>query len=184
MSDRPTPDGAAPEAITIRRAGRDDRTAAVSLWRQLQADHEAQDPRYRIAPDAEARWATDYRTWTRAHTSRVWVAEVTAAAPEASGELVGLLTAHLADPTPMYRGASFVFVSDLVTASTWRGQGIGARLVETARAWGREVGAGELRAGVLATNPAGRRFWEREGGADYTITVVMPLESAASGADT
>ncbi|OZC02526.1 GNAT family N-acetyltransferase [Rubricoccus marinus] len=171
------------EEIRIRRAGREDRVAALGLWRQLQTDHEEQDPRYRIAPDAEARWATDYRTWTRAHTSRVWVAEATTS-PEASGELVGLLTAHLADPAPMYRGVPFVFVGDLVTARGWRGHGIGARLVETARAWGRELGAGELRAGVLATNPSGRRFWEREGASDFSITVVMPLDSDASGADT
>ena len=160
---------AAPEAVLIRRARRADREGAVGLWRELQTDHAARDPRYRLSDDAEARWATDLRVWLRAHTSRVWVAE-------ADDRLVGLCTAHLADPAPMYAGPSFVFVGDLVTAADWRGRGIGKRLLDAAREWARQVGAGELRAGVLATNPEGRRFWEREGAEDYTVTVVMPLD--------
>lgn len=164
----------APEA-TIRRARRADEAEAVGLWRLLQAGHEAQDGRYRVSGDAAARWATDFRTWVRAHTARVWVAE--APAPEAPGaRLVGLCTALLADPSPMYRGGSFVFVGDIVTAPAWRGRGLGHRLVREARAWAREVGAAEIRAGVLATNPAGRRFWAREGADDFSVTVTIPLE--------
>ena len=163
--------------IVIRQAKRDDSSAAVRLWRQLQADHEAQDPRYRMSDDAEARWSTDFRTWTRAHTSRVWVAE-------ADGALVGLLTAHFAEPAPVYDGPPFVFVADLVTAPEWRGRGVGHRLLDVARQWAWQLGAGEIRAGVLATNPGGRRFWTREGAEDFSVTVVIPLEPGDEPADT
>lgn len=163
---------APPEAsgAVVRLATRDDRNGAVALWRQLQADHEAQDVRYRVSEDAEARWTTDFRSWTRSHTNRVWVAE----AP--NGALVGLLTAMLADPSPMYRGLPFVFVTDLVTDRLWRGQGIATALLRAAREWAREIGAGEIRAGVLSTNPRGRAFWAREGARDFNVTVVIPLD--------
>ncbi|HIG73334.1 MAG TPA: GNAT family N-acetyltransferase [Bacteroidetes bacterium] len=161
----------------IRKATRADRDGALALWRLLQQEHEAQDDRYRISEDAEARWATDFRTWTRAHTSAVWVAE-------ADDQLAGLLTAHLAEPAPMYSGPSFVFVGDIVVAPAWRGAGLGRRLLEAAREWARQVGAGEIRAGVLATNPAGRAFWERQGATDFSVTVAIPLEGAGGPADT
>lgn len=156
--------------MTLRRATRRDRDGAVALWRQLQADHEAQDDRYRISDDAEARWTTDFRMWTRSHGYRVWVAE----APEAG--LIGLLTALIAEPAPVYRGAPFVFVSDLVVDRLWRGRGIASDLLDEARIWAHEIGAREVRAGVLATNARGRRFWEQQGASDFNVTVAIPLE--------
>lgn len=161
----------------IRKARQADRDGALALWRLLQDEHEAHDPRYRVSDDAEARWLTDFRDWTRAHSSGAWVAE-------ADDRLVGLLTAHLAEPAPVYRGAPFVFVGEIVVAPEWRGRGVARRLLNAAREWGRQVGATELRAGVLATNPGGRTFWERQGGRDFTITVTVPLEEPDRDADT
>ncbi|MEM6325986.1 MAG: GNAT family N-acetyltransferase [Bacteroidota bacterium] len=161
----------------IRKARRADRDGALALWRLLQAEHEAQDPRYRLSHDAEARWSTDFRDWTRAHSSGVWVAE-------ADDRLVGLLTAHLAEPAPVYRSTPFVFIGEIVVATKWRGQGIARLLLGAARDWGRQIGAGEIRAGVLATNPAGRRFWARQGAEDFSVTVTIPLEETTRSADT
>ncbi|MEL6617044.1 MAG: GNAT family N-acetyltransferase, partial [Bacteroidota bacterium] len=143
--------------------------AAVALWRQLQADHETLDDRYRISADADARWATDFRTWTRSSAYRVWVAE----APEAG--LVGLLTALVAEPAPVYEGGHFVFVSDLFVDGLWRGRGLATALLDEARIWAHEVGAREIRAGVLAANARGRGFWDRQGAVDFNVTVAIPL---------
>ena len=161
----------------IRKARRADRDGALALWRLLQDEHEALDPRYRISDDAGARWSTEFRDWTRAHSSAIWVAE-------SDDRLVGLLTAHLAEPAPIYSGTPFVFVGEIVVAREWRGTGIARRLLGAAREWGRQIGAAELRAGVLATNPGGRRFWERQGGRDFTVTVVVPLDEPGASADT
>ena len=157
-------------SVTVRPARRGDLDGALALWRLLQREHEAYDPRYRMSDDAEARWSTDFRDWIRAHSSSVWVAE------ESGGRLVGMLTALLAEPAPVYRGEPFVFVGEIVVATDWRGRGVGRALLAAARGWGREVGARGLRAGVLAENEAGRRFWEREGGRDYIVTIAAPLD--------
>ncbi|MEM1055965.1 MAG: GNAT family N-acetyltransferase [Bacteroidota bacterium] len=166
--------GAAP---LIRKARRADRDGALALWHLLQEEHEAKDSRYRISEDAASRWSTDFRSWTRAHTSSVWVAE-------ADDRLVGLLTAHLVEPAPVYAGLPFVFVGEIVVTPDWRGHGVAGRMLGAAREWGLQLGAGDLRAGVLATNPAGRRFWERQGATDFSVTVTMPLEEPGGGADT
>jgi hypothetical protein len=41
--------------------------------------------------------------------------------------------------------------------------------------WAALNGATEIRAGVLATNPAGRAFWARQGAADFSVVVTIPL---------
>lgn len=168
--------GAAGDEVTVRPARPADRDAAVALYASLHREHEALDPRYRLADDALARWATDVRDWTRSRADAVWLAETSAGHPGSPGRAaVGLLTAHLFQPSPMFRAHTFVWVDDLYVAPPLRGRGVGRRLLDAARAWGRERGAVELRAGVLAANAGARRFWSREGAADVSVTVAAPL---------
>ena len=154
---------------TIRPAQPSDRDAAVALYAALHRAHETLDPRYRLADDALARWATDVRDWTRSRADAVWLAETPA------GDAVGLLTAHLYQPPPMFRPHTLVWVDDLYVDPAHRGRGVGRRLLDAARTWGRERGAVELRAGVLAANEGARRFWAGEGATDFSVTVVAPL---------
>lgn len=156
--------------VTVRRARAADADAVRSLWEALHREHEAADARYRLGEDAALRWASDLREWTRSEADRVLVAE-------ADGELVGLTVAHLAWPAPVYAPHLMVWVDDLFVLPAYRGQGVGRALLDALRAWGREKGATEIRAGVLATNDGARRFWAGAGGADYSVTVTVPLDS-------
>ncbi|MGB3544201.1 N-acetyltransferase family protein, partial [Rubrivirga sp.] len=105
----------------------------------------------------------------RSPASRIWLALE-------GGAAVGLVTAHLYEPAPMYRPSLMVHVDDLYVTPTSRGRGVGSRLIDEARQWGLSQGATELRAGVLAANGAGRAFWETERARDYSVTVVLDLE--------
>ena len=154
---------------TVREARPSDLAAALALWEALHREHEARDPRYRLSDDAAARWSTSFRDWTRSTQSRVWLALD-------AGRPVGLLTAHLYQPAPTYRPGLLVHVDDLYVAPEARGSGVARQLLDAARAWGRAEGAGHLQAGVLAANAAGRAFWAREGAADYSVTVTLPLD--------
>ena len=153
---------------TVRRATAADRPAAVALWAALHREHEALDARYCLAADAAARWSADFGDWARSATDRIWLAD-------AGGEPVGLLTAHLYVPAPTFAPSEMVYVDDLYVAPGVRGQGIGTLLLGEARAWGLATGAREVRAGVLATNPAGRRFWARAGAQDFSVVVTLGL---------
>ena len=157
----------APHAV-VREARPSDLAAALPLWLALHHEHQALDPRYRLADDAGARWSADFREWTRSRTSRVWLAVD-------GGEPVGLVTAHLYEPVPTFEPQPLVHVDDLFVDPSARGTGLGARLLDHARRWGAAQGATQLRAGVLATNAAGRAFWTRQGAQDFSVTVTMPV---------
>ena len=154
--------------VAIRLARRADVPAALALWEALHAEHEAQDPRYRMSDDAAQRWATDARDWTQGAGHRVWLAE-------APGEPrpVGLLTAHLYEPAPTFAPYTLVYVDDLYVVPAARGGGVASRLLDETRAWADEAGATEIRAGVLAANAAGRAFWARHGAEDFYVTVAI-----------
>lgn len=157
-----------PDAIVIRPAGQSDLAAAVRLWRLLQDEHEAVEPRLRRSRSAEKRWCTDYRAWVRSATHAVLVAEV-------DGEIVGLATAHPYWPAPVYEERLEIYVNELVVDASWRGRGIGRRLVEDLILWAREQGVGQLRAGVLAAKPDALTFWRRVGAEDFVVTVAVPV---------
>ncbi|MEM7788816.1 MAG: GNAT family N-acetyltransferase [Bacteroidota bacterium] len=153
--------------MTVRVARPSDLPVALSLWEALHRAHEALDPRYRLGADAGLRWSNDFRTWTRSATDRVWLA--------LDGGPVGLLTGHLYEPAPTFAPFSMVYVDDLYVAPAARGAGVATALLDAARAWGREEGATQLRAGVLARNEAGRAFWARQGTEDLSVTVTVDL---------
>lgn len=157
-------------SVTVRRARAADADAVRGLWEALHREHEATDARYRLSEDAALRWASDLREWTRSESDRVLVAEV-------GDEPVGLAVAHLMWPAPVYAPHLMVWVDDLYVQPGYRGQGVGRALLDALRAWGREKGATDLRAGVLATNPGARRFWAGAGGVDYSVTVTLGLDS-------
>lgn len=157
----------------IREARPSDLAVARPLWDALQRDHAERDDRYRLSDDAGQRWAADFREWTRSRMSRVWLALD-------AGTAVGLLTAHLYEPAALYEPSLLVHVSDLYVAPPARGTGVARALVDAARQWGRAEGARQLRAGVLATNTAGRAFWSQAGAADFSVTVTMDLERRES----
>ena len=165
-SDRERTEGG---GVAVRQARPSDLAAALPLWQALHAEHQALDPRYRLADDAAQRWSADFREWTRSRGSRIWLAV-------GAGEAVGLLTAHLYEPTPTYRPRLLVHVDDLFVSPSARGRGVGGRLVDHAQEWGRSEGATQMQAGVLAANANGRAFWGRQGTEDYSITVTMPLD--------
>ncbi len=154
--------------VTIRRATRADRDAAVALWTALHREHEALDARYRLADAAAGRWATDFRTWAESDADRIWLADL-------GGAAVGLLTAHLYTPAPTFAEALMVYVDDLYVAPAARRRGAASLLLDEARAWAYGAGATELRAGVLAVNAAARAFWAQQAGADFSVVVSVPL---------
>ncbi|NNF57625.1 MAG: GNAT family N-acetyltransferase [Rhodothermaceae bacterium] len=156
--------------IRVRPAARADQEAALGLWLALHREHEALEPRYRLAADAAARWAHDFPEWVRSDHHCLRVAE------SDGSTLVGLLTAHAGWPVPVYAPVSFVHVDDLFVDPSARGQGLGVALLDAVRVWAAGIGATEIRAGVLAANPAGRAFWGAQGAEPFSTTVIVPLE--------
>ncbi|MFL5862235.1 MAG: GNAT family N-acetyltransferase [Solirubrobacteraceae bacterium] len=58
-----------------------------------------------------------------------------------------------------------------------RGSGVGAALMDSSRAWGRERGVRTILVGLAHTNLGARRFYEREGFTPFYLDMVLELES-------
>jgi len=156
-------------SLIIRPAAPADVDAAAALWRLLQDEHEAADPRIRRSDDAEARWRSDFAVWCRSDAHGVWVAV-------GDDEVVGLLTAHPYWPAPVYEGVLEAYINEIIVREDWRGRGAGRKLAAAAREWARQHGIGQLRAGVLAVNPDALAFWRSVGADPFFTTVTLPSE--------
>ena len=153
----------------VRPAEQADQDEALALWRALHHEQEALDPRYRLAEDAPDRWAHDFPEWVRSAHHCIRVAE------SKTGALVGLLTAHAGWPVPVYASVSFVHVDDLFVSLPARGQGIGVALLDSVREWAADIGATEIRAGVLAANSSGQAFWTEQAAQPFSTTLILQL---------
>lgn len=155
----------------IRRARSAECEACLELWLELQQAHVAIDPRYRLDRDAPKRWRGSFREWVRSDAHRIFVA----ADPE-TDKPFGIAVAHPYIPPPVYKDELIVHVDDLFVRAEHRGKGIARELLDAISDWAREMGAIQVRAGVLATNPGARAFWERAGATDFAVTVVLDIE--------
>jgi GNAT superfamily N-acetyltransferase len=161
--------------VSVRHAHPSDRAAALRLWRLLQDDHEALEPRIRRSDSAEARWRTDFTTWVLSDAHGIFVAD------DDEAGVVGLATAHPYWPAPVYSEIMDVYINEFIVLPEWRGRGVGRRLVAAVQAWARERGAAQVRAGVLSVNPEALAFWRGVGAEDFFVTVTLPAGDAASG---
>ena len=154
--------------VRIRAAAARDRNAAVGLWMALHREHETLDDRYCLAPDAAIYWGNSFDGWVRDSHHLILVGE-------ADNTLVGLLVGHAASASPVYAPKLFVHIDDLYVEPSFRGQGVGRRMLARARAWAQAQDIDELQVGVLAANSAARAFWSAAGSRTYALTMVVPL---------
>lgn len=140
----------------------------LDLLAALWAEMEAQDSRFRIAPDAVDRMRRVLPERIRAWGFGVMVAVV-------EGVCVGVQTVSFYEAVPLYATDPAIVLAETYVQPAFRGKGIGRALVQAALAWGAERGAVQARVGVLALAPASRAFWEREGAQAFEVHYTLPI---------
>jgi len=154
--------------INVRPAALNDREEAGALWMNLMREHEAMEPRFKLAADAALRWKNDFPLWIEDQTRRIMLAEE-------AGRIVGFIQAHRHVEPPVFEEVAEVYIDEIYTLPEVRGRGIGRLLLDNIKDWAGSVGARRLRFGVLTANSAGIRFWESEGavqmGRIYTVSI-------------
>ena len=146
--------------IVVRRARAADMEAIVLLWEELVDFHTAHDPFFRRADGAGAVFAGFVAERLDADDARVLVAEV-------GGGLGGYLMAAVASYPPVFTATRYGSIFDLAVTASWRRRGVGARLVEAARAWFRQRGLTRAEVRVQTANPLSTAFWRKEGFTPY-----------------
>lgn len=69
----------------------------------------------------------------------------------------------------------YAYVTDLVVCADARNRGVGEALLRHAIAYVKQLGARELKIGVLAKNVDAKRLYERLGFADYRVELRLTL---------
>jgi len=150
-------------AIRIVEAGVERIPDVEHLTRSLHAHHVTVDPAIPHIPprSADAWWAIRsdrYHDWLADPDAFLLIAEDSQAA--AVG--YALVTFHDVDDSHS-TGERFAELQSLVVVPERRGEGIGTELLHEVYRQVRRRGADEMVIGVLATNDAARRLYEREG---------------------
>jgi ribosomal protein S18 acetylase RimI-like enzyme len=99
---------------------------------------------------------------------------------EADGAVVGFVCVLAKVPPSADDGHEpYAYISDLVVRASNRGRGIGRELMVRAESFARELGAKQLKVGVLVRNEATHAFYRSGGFRDYTVQLVKPLNVEA-----
>ncbi|MFT4624503.1 MAG: GNAT superfamily N-acetyltransferase [Myxococcota bacterium] len=144
--------------LRIRPGTVADVPVVLELWTALMAGGSATDPRYRLADDARAAmWSYVRNDWLsgRYPFPALWVAD---------GEsVVGFVSITVVPANPVVAFAPTAQIGDLWVQPEHRRQGVGARLVNTARQAASEAGYRRHKVGTLIRDTRAVAFWENQG---------------------
>jgi GNAT superfamily N-acetyltransferase len=159
-------------SVVIVRAGAARIPELEPLWRVLY-NHHAQVGRP-VAPlrdfdDSWRRRGAQYESWLEAGEAVLLVAE-------RDHRVIGYAMVTVGEgPATWDLGERTLVIETLVVAPEERGAGVGHALLEEAERAAREAGADTMAVGLVHTNEAGRRFYEREAFGLFYVEMVADL---------
>jgi GNAT superfamily N-acetyltransferase len=148
--------------VVVRAARMSDESGILALARQEMAALQTMDPRFRLRPDSEGRYATYLRERSRDHEGVVFVAED-------NGRVIGLGVASIRSQSSFFEPSRYGYISDLLVLESERRRGIGSLLFRRMVKWFRGLGIGVVRLHVASCNEPARAFWARAGADDYLV---------------
>lgn len=154
--------------ISIRKARREDADALNRLYRELELDAVTYQPEHFVLSEEGSRLSDE-----------LWDGECqTMYVAEDRGQVIGFAHVLLlrSKPVPCLKPQTNVYLQDMIVSSAYRSQGIGSRLMDAVKQYGREHGADFVRTQVFPKNRDGLRFYTANGFSEKMITVECPLD--------
>ncbi len=150
--------------IIFRRAGRRDLKDIHALWQALRELEAKSDPRLALRKEA-IEILRDHREVVLADSrTGIFVAEE-------AGEILGYVHAQIEINDPRHDPPKLGRIVDLIAREERRRQGIGTRLLGTAKEWLASMGMSEYRTTLPVHLPDGQRFFERAGAQVCEVTL-------------
>jgi ribosomal protein S18 acetylase RimI-like enzyme len=166
------------QGIRIEPVGADRVDELEPLARSLHAHHRTVDPAIPgIPPRSEDGW------WAiRRERYRSWLARPDAFALIASRDAAAIgyavVSIHESPDDSHRTGDRFAELQSLAVAEGERGAGVGTALLHAVYARLRDLGIEEMAIGVLATNAAALRLYEREGFRPWVVVTLGKVPPA------
>jgi ribosomal protein S18 acetylase RimI-like enzyme len=156
--------------VVVRAIKMSDEPEILALVRDEMTRLESMDHRFRLRPDAMARYATYLRERMREVDSAVFIAE-------RDGRVVGLGIASTRSQSTFFEPSRTGYISDLLVEPSSRRQGIGTLVLERITKWFRGLGLDVVRLHVASCNTEAREFWRARGAADFLVETWIDLSS-------
>jgi GNAT superfamily N-acetyltransferase len=158
--------------FVVRRAALADAEKMLALWQEAAEMLTQADSRYRLAPDAAARWRTSLQSWLQRDDTALFVAESTAQTGRVLGYIIGSVVDNLPTLVPERCG----YVSDLAVDAHGKVGGIGRGLFEALKVWFREQGIAHVEARVPHRHPVAQAFWRAIGATELYEQMWIKIE--------
>ena len=155
--------------LTIRKATKEDSDVLSVLYRELEEDAVRYQPEHFVLSPDGTRTEQMKDFWDSDHQA-MFVADL-------DGEVIGFAHAVLipAKKVPCLKPQTALYLQDLIVTAEYRSQGIGAKLMDVVRQYGKDNGADFFRTQVFPKNEAGLRFYHRIGFKEAMITIERSL---------
>jgi GNAT superfamily N-acetyltransferase len=159
--------GSSTQGISVREAVAADIAGLVASGTELFLEDGAARDRLRNPGWPQAH-AEDYEAGNLANP------DMLALVAEHDRNIIGHLTGGFYPASGMWTAPRAHLISLHVTAP-WRGQNIGAQLVEQFRSWASDKGAVQLRVTAYTANQGAIRFYQRHGFAPLESTLALDI---------
>lgn len=155
-------------SVHYRAATLRDLDAILDLWGSMMADHEANDPRIRLAPGAIGA----YRAYAAYH---IGSSDAFVHVAVCEGTVLGFVLLSISRNLPMFNPPYYGYLSDLTVAGPWRRRGIGRELVRRGAEWLCQRQVRTIQLQFYNFNRDGESFWRRCGFEPYYTRMWLDL---------
>ena len=163
--------------VVVRAAKPTDEPSVLELVQAELNAHQDADPRFRLRPDAPARYALYLHDRLREIDSAVFVAEL-------DGEVIGAAIGSIRIQEAFFEPRRSGYVSDLVVHAGHRRAGVGRALWDRVALWFRGLGVGVVRLHVASKGAAAQAFWQSVGAEPFLVEswIDLPVPDGAKPA--
>lgn len=160
-------------AVTVRGAQASDQATISRMSYDLMVYEQKH-----FQPNLNLKWMTSTEAQTTFADCASGIHQRQAFIAEAAGVSIGMLTAMIADKDYLVH-QRMAEIDTMYVESSYRGHGVGGRLVEAFRAWALDQGAHQLRVVAWTNNQRALRFYERHGFGPAATVLEQPARPDA-----
>lgn len=150
-----------------------DQTIAVRTATEDDVEQVLRGYEWLFAPPGSRPASWDKKRATAAFRHAIASERATVLVADDAGAIVGICSVYL--DIDSIRFGQRAWVEDLAVDPGYRSKGIGKRLLDAAKEWGRARGASHLELDSAEARADAHRFYEREGAAYRSISFGWPL---------